>query len=262
VTALRAASTRGARARLKMKDLERATGVGRESIRFYIREGLLPEPQRPGRNVAWYDQSFVERIRLIKELQHERFLPLSVIKTIVGGHVPPSASEVQALVALDGKLPQVKDAALESADERLSTLAARTGIGVREIKELAATDALVIVTRDGDQWVEGAAVRLVELWARFRAAGFTPERNFRAEQVRLYVDMGRWLAREELRLFTKGLAGRVDADELARMAEAGIEIGSEVLALLRRAALLRFIAQGNLADAEAPGVKQSSARGA
>ncbi len=26
--------------RLKMKDLERATGVGRETIRFYIREGL------------------------------------------------------------------------------------------------------------------------------------------------------------------------------------------------------------------------------
>ena len=39
--------------RLKMKDLERTTGVGREAIRFYIREGLLPEPERPSRNVAW-----------------------------------------------------------------------------------------------------------------------------------------------------------------------------------------------------------------
>ena len=45
--------------RLKMRDLERATGVGREAIRYYIREGLLPEPERTARNVAWYDESFV-----------------------------------------------------------------------------------------------------------------------------------------------------------------------------------------------------------
>ena len=45
------------RPRMRMRDLERATGVGRETIRFYIREGLLPEPERPGRNVAWYDAS-------------------------------------------------------------------------------------------------------------------------------------------------------------------------------------------------------------
>ena len=31
---------------LKMKDLEAQTGVSREAIHFYLREGLLPEPQR------------------------------------------------------------------------------------------------------------------------------------------------------------------------------------------------------------------------
>lgn len=58
-----------ARTRMKMQDLERATGVGRETIRFYIREGLLPQPERPNRNVAWYDEAFVARVGLIKELQ-------------------------------------------------------------------------------------------------------------------------------------------------------------------------------------------------
>ncbi len=43
--------------------------------------GSCREPERPGRNVAWYDESFVERIMLIKELQQKRFLPLHVIKT-------------------------------------------------------------------------------------------------------------------------------------------------------------------------------------
>ena len=38
--------------RLKMKDLEEVTGVGRETIRFYIRQGLLPEPDRPKKMVV------------------------------------------------------------------------------------------------------------------------------------------------------------------------------------------------------------------
>ena len=34
---------------MKMKELETRTGVGREAIRFYIREGLLPDPEKPQR---------------------------------------------------------------------------------------------------------------------------------------------------------------------------------------------------------------------
>lgn len=232
-------------ARLKMKDLERATGVGRESIRYYIREGLLPEPERPGRNVAFYDESFVERIRLIKELQQQRYLPLQVIKAVVGGDAPPSRSEVATLEALEGKLLPAGDVDLAGKRERLSVLAKRTGLPVEEIQVLATVEAIEIVRRGGDKWVEGAGIRLVELWGRFRAAGFTAERGFPAEQVRLYVDVVNLLAREELRRFTRGLAGRVDDKELARMAEEGIRLGSEVVALLRHVALLRFIASRN-----------------
>jgi DNA-binding transcriptional MerR regulator len=245
--------------RLKMKDLERATGVGRESIRFYIREGLLPEPERPGRNVAWYDESFIERIRLIKELQQKRYLPLQVIKAIVNGDTPPTPRELETLDALEGKLLPAGDAALAGKRERLSALAKRTGLPVRELRELAATEAIEIVTIAGDHWIEGVGIRLVELWGRFRAAGFTAERGFPAEQVRLYVDMASLLAREELRRFTQGLAGRVSNTELVRMAEDGIRLGSEVVALLRHAALLRFIAGGHIDTASA---HSSAAEGA
>jgi DNA-binding transcriptional MerR regulator len=230
-----------------MKDLERATGVGRESIRFYIREGLLPEPERPGRNVAWYDESFIERIRLIKELQQKRYLPLQVIKAIVNGDTPPSPREVEALDALEGKLLPAGDAAVAGKRERLSALAQRTGLPMGEIQELAAIESIEIVSAGGEQWVEGVGIRLVELWGRFRAAGFTGDRGFPTEQVRLYVDVVNLLAREELRRFTRGLSGRVDDAELVRMAEEGIRLGSEVVALLRHAALLRFISSRNTA---------------
>ena len=68
---------------MRLRELESKTGVGRETIRFYIREGLLPEPDRVSRNSAFYSDDHVTRVRAIKRLQEERFLPLGVIKTLL-----------------------------------------------------------------------------------------------------------------------------------------------------------------------------------
>ena len=61
---------------LKMRELAEASGVSAGTIKHYLREGLLPEPVRTSRNMAYYPPEFVERIRLIKQLQEERFMPL------------------------------------------------------------------------------------------------------------------------------------------------------------------------------------------
>jgi len=235
-----------------MQDLERATGVGRETIRFYIREGLLPEPDRPSRNVAWYDESFVERIALIKELQQKRFLPLQIIKSIVvGNEAEPPRDEVKTLLEIDGKLfPAVGGSAMPS--ERLSAVARRTGLRASEIRQLAETELIEIVTRDGDQWLDEIAIRLVEVWAKVRQAGFVDELGFVPGNTRLYVDFVRWLAREELRLFTHGVTGRVDTETSARMAEAGINLLNQLIGLVRKATILRYISTGNIAEPTAP----------
>ena len=68
---------------LKMKELSEASGVSAGTIKHYLREGLLPEPVKTSRNMAYYPPEFVERIRLIKQLQEERFLPLRVIKSML-----------------------------------------------------------------------------------------------------------------------------------------------------------------------------------
>src|SRR5262245_63878305 len=184
-----------------MRDLERATGVGRETIRFYIREGLLPEPERPGRNVAWYDETFVDRVALVKDLQRKRHLPLRAIKALLGSDEPPSRTEVDALLAIDGTLYRGLGA---PAPERVSQVARRTGLRVREIRRLAEVEAIELVTRQGAQWLEGDAIRFVERWADLRRAGFADELGFGPERLRVYIDFVRWLAREELRMFAQG----------------------------------------------------------
>ena len=59
---------------MKMRELERRTGVNRETIRVYLREGLLKAPLRPKANVAEYDESHVQGILAIRELQRTRGL--------------------------------------------------------------------------------------------------------------------------------------------------------------------------------------------
>jgi DNA-binding transcriptional MerR regulator len=231
---------------LKMKDLERASGVGRETIRFYIRQGLLPEPERPGRNVAWYDPSFVERLALIKELQRKRFLPLHAIKAIVGGSDTPSRNEIDALLELDGRLFPAIRGRQPSPPETLAQVARRTGLRPQEIRRMAAVEAIELVVRDGEAQLEETATRIVELWAKLREAGFAERLGFPPENLALYVDVVRWLAREELRLFTRGIAGRVRTEQATHMAEAGITLMNQMIGLMRRATLLRYIAEGNV----------------
>jgi DNA-binding transcriptional MerR regulator len=236
----------GAGRRLKMRDLERATGVGREAIRFYIREGLLPEPERPARNVALYDESFVERVSLIKRLQHERFLPLAVIKGLLGAQAEPSEAEVRTLLALGGSVGGGRRP--PRAPEAVSSLAERVGLPVAELRELARLGAIEIATRGGRPRLEGESVEMAELWAAMRKAGYSAELGFGPGDVALPVQAAEWLAREQLRLFTSRVTGRVDDEAARRMAEVGLACVPRMTAILHHATMLRRIATGNAPD--------------
>ena len=68
---------------MKISELVKSTGVSKETIHYYIREGLLRKPRKTGRNVAQYGEEYVEQIRTIKALQDNYYLPLSVIKKVL-----------------------------------------------------------------------------------------------------------------------------------------------------------------------------------
>jgi hypothetical protein len=174
---------------------------------------------------------------------------LQAIKALIRSDTPPSRAEVDALHAIDGTLYRGLAA---PAAARTSEVAKRTGLPVGEIRRLANAGAIEIVTRQGAQWLEGDALRFVERWAALRRAGFADELGFRPDNLRLYVDFVRWLAREELRMFAQGVTG-LDPATASRMAEQGIEIVNELIGLIRKATLLRYIAEGNVPEADASG---------
>src|SRR5437660_10048637 len=85
---------------MKISELAEASGVSAGTIKHYLREGLLPEPVKTSRNMAYYPSDFVERIRLIKQLQEERFMPLRVIKAMLDDE----PERARALVELEDRI--------------------------------------------------------------------------------------------------------------------------------------------------------------
>src|SRR5882672_4687120 len=100
---------------LRMGELAEASGVPAPTIKHYLREGLLPEPVKTSRIMAYYPPEFVDRIKLIKQLQEERFMPLRAIKSVLD----EDPDRARALVELEDR---ILDRAL--AGERTRTSAA------------------------------------------------------------------------------------------------------------------------------------------
>jgi len=67
---------------LKMKELMTLSDESKSTILFYIKEGLLPQPQKPKPNVHLYDESCVQILKFIKYLQHNFSYSISEIKSI------------------------------------------------------------------------------------------------------------------------------------------------------------------------------------
>ena len=88
---------------LKMSELAERSGVSTATIKHYLREGLLgseEEVLRTSRNMAYYPVEFVERVRLIKRLQEERFMPLRVIRELIGS----DPERAQRLIELEDRI--------------------------------------------------------------------------------------------------------------------------------------------------------------
>jgi DNA-binding transcriptional MerR regulator len=83
---------------LRMAELSQRTGVPRETIHYYLREGLLPRPRKGGRTTAFYDEEHVERLRTIRRLREEKYLPLAVIRRLLASPAAERDADVLAEV--------------------------------------------------------------------------------------------------------------------------------------------------------------------
>jgi len=56
---------------MKMKQLSQASGLPVSTIKFYMAKGLLPMPEKEKPNVVYYDEAFLRRLLVIKNMRSE-----------------------------------------------------------------------------------------------------------------------------------------------------------------------------------------------
>jgi DNA-binding transcriptional MerR regulator len=219
---------------MRMRDLEKASGVGRETIRFYIREGLLPEPDKPSRNSARYSDVHVARLKAIKRLQEERFLPLAVIRDLLEADDGDRWLLPDAFPMLDALLAQRLE---EAGPARV--LLADLGLPAHQTDHL--DELMISVAEDGT--ISGRDAAILRTVQRLDDIGFTPELGFDGGQMRLYNVLIDWLTAQEIRHFLEHTAGHVGEAKALDMAEQGISVINELLGQLRTRALLKKLAE-------------------
>ena len=99
---------------MKISDLSQASQVPVPTIKFYIREGLLPAGRRTSRNQASYDAAHLERLLLIRALQ-DAGLRLEVIARAL--RAADSGKEHFVIAAIDALERPVAEGPDESARE-------------------------------------------------------------------------------------------------------------------------------------------------
>ena len=219
-----------------MKELEARTGVNREAIRFYIREGLLPEPDKPRRNVAHYSNVHVERTKLIKKLQDTHYLPLKMVKSVLDS---PEAERLASgeVPGMAHFLPAFLRDTEPGPDRPVSEIAAESGLSRDDILALADLGAITISETDSIDFRDAAIIRA---WGKAQEVGFDAERGYDDEFFARYVDATKQVAEFEVDRFFRHFDTQ-DGESAAQLGASGIEIANTILSLLHTRFVLQAI---------------------
>jgi DNA-binding transcriptional MerR regulator len=185
---------------LKMSELAERSGVSTGTIKHYLREGLLGEGDdivRTSRNMAYYPPEYVERIKLIKRLQEDRFMPLRVIKDRI-----------------------IERAVEQREGDRISAAAVRRRYDLPRnvLDRLAELGVLTPNARGYD----ADDVKIIEAISRFRAGGYDEQLGFTVFDTLRYLDALGPLVEEEVRTLLDRLA-EVEVERAVEIIAAGAE---------------------------------------
>ncbi|HEY3728437.1 MAG TPA: MerR family transcriptional regulator [Solirubrobacteraceae bacterium] len=218
---------------LKMSELAERSGVSAGTIKHYLREGLLGSERdvlRTSRNMAYYPEQFVDRIRLIKRLQEERFMPLRVIRDVMADD-PDRAARV---IELEDR---ILERAIEAGETgRVSRSAVRSTYDVPR-NVLDRLEELEVLTPSARGY-DADDVAIIEAISRFRAGGYEEAIGFTVYDTLRYREALGPLVQEEVRVLLARLADEVDVERAVEIVSSGAEPLRELIGAMHSKLLL------------------------
>jgi DNA-binding transcriptional MerR regulator len=178
---------------------------------------------KTSRNMAYYPPEFVERIKLIKQLQEERYMPLKVIKRMIDR----DPERARAMVELEDK---VLERALAGEESRVSRaeIERRYEVPREVLDRLAELEVLTPNSRG----YSPSDVKIVEAIARFRAGGYDETLGFTVYDTLRYKRALEGLVKEEVDVLMERLAGQMETDRALEVIDSGREPLQELIGAL------------------------------
>jgi DNA-binding transcriptional MerR regulator len=171
---------------MKVSELSRRARVPVPTIKFYLREGLLPGGATTGRNQADYSEAHLERLELIRALKEEAGLSLETIARCLRAadankrHFVTAA--IDAIERYSGRPVDARSAAYRSAVSQVAAVCRKRGwnVSARDASVKDAARALCAIQRSfpytDDERTLRAYFDAAELLAQNEVPeGWTPE---------------------------------------------------------------------------------------
>jgi DNA-binding transcriptional MerR regulator len=220
----------------------RAAQVTRATVKHYYDLGLLPRPLFTGPNMAYYGPACVERIRLVRELQSQRHLPLQVIARLLKTEGAERVERALRLTrAFRADLLETLAGEPGRPVEREDLLAI-PGMDESVLSELETLGLVRALPGSKGGRYDSVSSKLAHAVAVMRAEGLTEQAGFRVGDLRLYRDRLASLVRAEVRLFNSRVLGRFDRATQERFMRAAMR-GTDALVLAIRDRLLADVLQ-------------------
>ena len=227
---------------MKMKQLTEETGIPKGTIQYYIKEALIPKPIKTHPNMAYYSQAHIDAIRLVKELQSKRFLPLSVIKKILKNKKDGlNVDEIRMIAEMDGKLFGNLGESLKIKKATDKQMVQRTGVELQDIKDLEKLGILNPVKKGKQKYFDEDDIRFMECWEKLREIGFSKELGFIAESFRPHRELMERLVEEETQTMLNCTLGKITVDEMIQMVEEGTMVINTMIGLIRKRLILKTV---------------------
>jgi DNA-binding transcriptional MerR regulator len=168
---------------MKISELVKRTGVPKETIHFYIREGLLRKPRKSGVNSAEYNERYVDQIQLIKDLRDNYYLPIPEIKKVVKDFKKQSPSD-QAVSQFYSRFFRPADRLLAKEVIGRNAFRQATGLGRKWLDKAEQWEVITPENRDGDVVYSPDDLAVGKLMVDMDQLGFGPKDGFDPEDLR------------------------------------------------------------------------------
>jgi DNA-binding transcriptional MerR regulator len=224
---------------LRIGQLAKMAGVSPSTIKHYVNQGLLPRPMKTSKNMAYYDKSCIDKIRLIKQIQKEKFLPLDVIKRLIdSGESYTEELKLGKAILKSHKITPHSKPIRESQIER------HTGYSLEKIRILEKERLVLPHIRNSVKEYDDVDCKIIEIM-KFREELGVPF-DYSLEFLRIYRDAIEEAVQRDINLFVRTFISDLHNKAITLMTESDETL--DRFMVLYRNKMLRTLSEGAIKE--------------